>query len=354
LCGIAGIRKLGDKPITERMIRLFLTGLEHRGNDASGIALQNPDGYVRMIKMGSPAWTFVSSDEYTEFLDETLKADPIAVILHTRAATKGNPHIAKNNHPLFLDKSMVVHNGMIHNDDEKFKQWDMPRSADTDSDIIRAAVDKWGITPKVIEQLDTLRGTAAIAAIHPSFPGKMLLGRSGSPLSIAANDDFFCFASEKNIIHRAMRPWKDKGNWGMYQQQVSDFGFSPFPDNTLWILGEEGLEHHGKLSTCMGTYREPIRRVYQNYRPRHEDWKRNLTSDKFKEQFNADREREKGRVINIVRPSDNSINKLNINCPSCNKALVLRLEQQHMDFADLSCPIEHGGCGKRLAERKVN
>src|SRR5208282_6156228 len=183
MCGIAGIRKYGEKPIEEHMIRLLLTSMEKRGNDATGIAMQNKKGDVFTLKNDVPAWTFVTSDNYNNWIDEHLTDDIEQVILHTRAATKGSPRFAKNNHPLFNGKAAIVHNGKIENDDELFKRHNLERAADTDTDIVRAIVDKFGITKQAVARLEDIRGSAAIAALSPEYPGMMIVGRSGSPLS---------------------------------------------------------------------------------------------------------------------------------------------------------------------------
>ena len=333
---------MGDEPITERMIRLFLTGLEHRGNDATGVALQLANGELHMIKVNVPAWNFCSRDDYKEFIDEWLPQNPVTVLLHTRAATKGNPNEPKNNHPMFMASGMAIHNGVIRNDDELFKKWGLERGAETDSDIIRAIVDKWGVTEESVSRLNQIRGTAAVAAIHPDFPGKLLLGRSGSPLSLGSNENFFVWASEKNIIHRAMRPWVERMGLA-WQKQSLDMGFSTFPDNTCWVLGNE-LEFHGEMKNSHGTYQEPCRRVYSGWKGRQDQWKNELEAEKFTQQE---------KIINvehIENVNNNEPKRLKINCPHCNKALVLKPEQQYMDRKYLSCPIKTGGCGKTLEE----
>jgi asparagine synthetase B (glutamine-hydrolysing) len=341
LCGIAGIRKYGEKPIEEYMIRLLLTGLEHRGNDATGIALQNKKGDVYTLKQDVPAWSFVTSHAYEEWIEEHLNADAESVILHARAATKGSPRIAKNNHPLFNGCAAIVHNGKIENDDAVFSKLKLDRAADTDTDIVRAIIDRFGITPKAIEMLNEIRGSAAIAALSPEHPGKMLVGRSGSPLSLGSTDDFLFFASEKNTIHRAMKPVKERFGI-MFQQQSLEMAFGPYPDNTLWILGPDGKEFHGELKSFWGTYKDPIRRVYVDYKQRQDDWTKKATP---------------GVSVRTsyppVLPKQDG-DKILLSCPKCQKPLVLGKHQLSMNLDDLVCPKDRGGCGAPLGEARVN
>ncbi len=339
MCGIAGIRKYGEKPIEEHMIRLLLTGLEHRGNDASGIAMQNKRGDVFTLKHDSPAWTFVSSVAYEEWIEKHLSPDIEQVILHCRAATKGSPRFAKNNHPLFNGKAAIVHNGKIENDDYVFGELKLERAADTDTDIVRAIIDKFGITEQGIKMLNRVRGSAAIAALSPEYPGKMLVGRSGSPLTIGSTDDFFMFASEKHTIHRAMKPIKQRFNM-IFQEQSLNMSFGPYPDNTLWILGPEGKEFHGELKSYWGTYKDPVRRVYVDYKERQDEWTKKADGG--------------ARPINIIMPKADANEKVFLTCPKCKKPLILGKHQLGIDLNELMCPKDKGGCGESLGDAKVN
>jgi predicted glutamine amidotransferase len=343
MCGIAGIRKYGAKPIDEVMIRLLLTGLERRGNDATGVALQDSKGNIELYKDNEPAWNFVSSNTYKDWIDKYLSPETLQVIVHTRAATKGSPYEVKNNHPMFHGKSVIVHNGKLENDEEAFKVLQLERHADTDSDIFRAIIDKFGITENAIDALDKVRGSAAIAAMSPEYPGKLLVGRSGSPLTVGSTNDHFIFASEKHVIHRAMKPVIER--FGIQFQQTSlDMAFGPYPDHTVWILGPEGFELHRPMKTFWGTYRDPIRKVYVDYEKRQEEWKRKA----------------KPPIITMPAPlpakNESKDEDVILECPTCKLPLLLNARQVSMDLNKLLCPKNKGGCGNSLgaAVKKVN
>jgi len=343
MCGIAGIRRYGDEQITEPQIRMFLTGLEHRGNDATGIAMQKRDGTVLVLKNDKTPWQFVKCQEYYDFINQHLNDDIIQVVLHTRAATgNASPRLNANNHPLYAGKSAAIHNGVIHNDDEIFKELQLARSAQTDSDVLRAITDKFGLTKDAIQKMNKLRGSCATAVLHPEYPGWMLLARSGSPLTIGSTPDFYAFASEKNIIHRAMRPlvYRFK-QW--FQVQSTDMAFSPFPDNTAYLLGPDGLEWHDEFKTMVGTYHEPVRRVYQDYKDRQAKW---------------DRESKKTNVVHVptvaqitekqYKEGDIEDGHLIVKCPKCAKRLSFTPEQAKQPRNKFCCPDTK--CGHNLGE----
>lgn len=234
---------------------------ERRGNQATGLALQDADGEIHVFKQDEPAWKVTSSDAYQEFLKAHLHEDTKIFLGHTRLATQGDPKNANNNHPLYHGGVAVVHNGHISNDDWMFKDMKLDRKGEVDSDIIRAILDENGFTEKGINQLSRLCGSAAIAAMSAKEPGRLLLGRSGNPLVLAATDSLLAFSSEKQAIHSALRPFVWRFGF-TFQANKVDFGFLTMPNDQAYILGEikrdektnfeNALEWHQKLN--IGSY----------------------------------------------------------------------------------------------------
>jgi predicted glutamine amidotransferase len=310
---------------------MLLTGNEHRGNDATGMALAQKDGVVHVFKRDIPAWQFVCSKEYKKFLEENLTEETWAAILHTRAATQGSPRDNNNNHPLFAGKCAAIHNGIIHNDDQMFKTMKLDRKAETDSDIIRAIADEHGLTTKCMTELNRLSGSAAGAIISPEYPERMILFRSGSPMSLASSDNFFVFSSEKNTIHRAMRPMVERfGAW--FQANKPDFDFAPMADNTAWLIGPKGVELHKEFKSLGAKYVEPFRRTYTDYKQRQEAW------DKRQEQ--------KATALATKKDKKDWDEAW---CAACNTPWVVPKGTKPEDFFCGS--KEKHGCGTRLTAR---
>jgi asparagine synthetase B (glutamine-hydrolysing) len=271
VCGIGGVIRYGDEPIQEIQIRLLLLGLEKRGNDAAGVAIQQEDGEVIVLKNDVPASRFVQQPEYQKLMKEQLKPTTKGVIMHTRLATKGTPRKNDNNHPMFAGKCALVHNGMLNNDDMLFRAMDLKREAETDTDIARAIVDAFGITRKGISELNRMSGSAAIAAFHPEYPGHLLLARSGNPIELASNDNLFVFASEKALIHRALRPWVNRFGVVM-QKQSLELAFMGFPNDTAWIMGPTGKISHDLFRVSYTSYIDRDREVYERWPERKTRW----------------------------------------------------------------------------------
>lgn len=215
---------------------------------------------------------------------------------------------------MFAGLSAVVHNGVLNNDDWLFQREKIERKAETDSDILRGFIDKYGITEKCIKEMNALAGSAAGAAFHPHYPQKMLLFRSGNPMVLASTDDFFMFSSEKKTLYRALKPFIKRFNiW--FQIERPDTAFSLMADDTAWILGENGQEKHGAFKVLTGQYHEPNRRVYENYKERQDKWKKE--EKKFDPAY----------------------------CNKCQKSWVIPEGRKPSDF---NCPTKEGGCGATL------
>ncbi len=320
MCGIAGIVRMGKQPIPEETLALLLTGNEHRGNDASGLAIAQNNGDVAVFKRDIPAWKFVSEKEYFDFLKENLRADSWAVILHARAATKGNPRENNNNHPMFAGQTAVVHNGIIHNDDHLFKEMKLERRAETDSDILRAILDEYGFTEKGMKELSRVVGAAAGAAVSPKYPQKMLLFKSGTPMKLACTEDFLLFSSELKTLHKASRPMVTRfGMW--FQMQHPQMAFGPVAEDTVYLVGKNGFETHMPFKAHTGFYHEPNRRTYKDWESRQTKW---------------DKEKLHTATKKLVEAAW---------CSTCKKSWMIT---QGTDPKDWFCPKERQGCGGTL------
>ena len=273
MCGIAGVRRFGDTPITGEEIVLLLCLIEHRVLHASGIALENPDG-LHVYKAAEPAWKFTKSKPFNDFLNEFLIPETRTAMLHTRWATKGSPEDNDNNHPMFDGETAAIHNGMISNDTWLFSSGKYERSCETDSDIIRAIVSEHGMNEKGIRELNKMTGSAAIAVLSTKYPDKFLLARSGSPCYYGVTDDQakLYWASEPEAIIKASKPFKKvRGLW--VQDTRANVAVGCMQDNTAWLFGPEGLELHHEFNTCRYYNKPDYSKGRENYHEKKKGWK---------------------------------------------------------------------------------
>lgn len=342
MCGIAGIRKYADNPITQEEICTLLCALEHRGNHATGIALQTPDG-IKIIKNCTPAWSFVAEKETKDFLDQFLTKDTTMAILHTRYATVGNPKELANNHPMWRGKTAVVHNGGITNHMALFNEHKMERSCETDSDVIRGLCDTYGITPKGIAQLNKMSGSAAIAAFSTENPDHLLLARSGSPLIYGLVEDKMWWASTMGAIQKAVRPWVQlHGLWG--RKTKSDVAYFTMPDNTAYILSSNGVEYRSEFKTCNNYVAPTYSGVRTSYHSRMAGW------EKDKEREDARKNAGPVVISRPALPAITSTGKVTMEggkkialCPFCSSQNTIDAKTQ---WSEWRCGNK--SCGKNL------
>lgn len=340
MCGIGGIVRYGFKPINEETVGILLVGNEHRGNDAAGIVFQQENGELNWFKQDVPSWKMVSTDEYAEFIKNHLKPTTRTVLVHARGASKGNPRDNNNNHPMTAGKACIIHNGVIRNDNAIFALEKLERKAATDSDIIRAIIDEHGIGETTIRKLGLLVGSGAIAAVHPEFPNKLLLTRSGNPIVMASTPDFLFFSSEKQTLHKACRPWVNRfGLW--FQENIPNIAFSYMADDTAWIFGPKGLEAHIECKINHGGYKEPWRQTYEEYTKRSRKW-----DDEVKKPAS------KAPIVVMPpvkghEPDDVDQEMKQGMCPACGKTWVLPRKDKYEKWF---CNQDSGGCNTRLMD----
>jgi asparagine synthetase B (glutamine-hydrolysing) len=272
------VRRYGNQPITREEIYILLSSMEHRGSHATGICLVNDGGHDFAVhKLAEPAWSFCKHASTQAFLDEHLRDDTEIALLHTRFATVGDPNKLENNHPIHDGVTAITHNGGISNARELFRSEGLTPVCETDSDIIRAILDKEGFEPKAARTLSKCHGSAAIAAISTAYPGTLVLGRSGNPLVVAEANEKLYWASEMQSIHKALRPFR-RGLSGLWlRDKKPETSFHTLPDNTMYLIPAEPVVGntpipHFEMKIAY-SFRSPIYKSHDTHEEKMRTWK---------------------------------------------------------------------------------
>ena len=108
MCGIGGII-LANRKLKFDEVYNLASRLEMRGRDAFGFLLLNRHGRVRRyFKLPSPATEVLAE---LEKLIAPIIESSYGILMHTRAATLGEPIINRNNHPFKISHYYFAHNG---------------------------------------------------------------------------------------------------------------------------------------------------------------------------------------------------------------------------------------------------
>ena len=137
--------------------------------------------------------------------------EPMTIIGHSRLVTDGSRYDQGNNQPVLAGDCVGIHNGIIVNNEEIWKeQSDLRRQYQVDSEVILALLRKFlreqGSIIKAAQKIFTaIQGSASIAVLFRDFD-RMLLGTNNGSLyytSIAPLKALI-FASEKYILDRLL------------------------------------------------------------------------------------------------------------------------------------------------------
>lgn len=192
MCGIFGI--ISKKTINQNSLRILANHAQQRGRDSSGLIfdenqickISRADHEIKLlikkINFNSSFYTFG----------------------HSRLITNG----LGDNQPVIRNDIIVIHNGIIVNDNELWNTIDANRFLKIDSEIIAAITEKHlkdkvklSSLSKII--LDQCKGIVATAIILPKL-GKVVLFSNNGSLYTGKNQDEIYFSSERYPLSKLM------------------------------------------------------------------------------------------------------------------------------------------------------
>jgi amidophosphoribosyltransferase len=207
-------RRLADVEYLQDVFTHLLLLNEERGFHATGAAILGRDGAATYFKTAIAADQFILKPEYDQVLSR-FDASTLALIGHTRWATRGNPNVNRNNHPILAQHVLGTHNGTIENADALFKQWSLPRVGTVDSELLFRLADTYA-SPRGLDVVSYLRalqqcrGAMSAVVLNTLCPHEILIMKGNRPLhfrwhgglaalAYASDDaylDFACDVSE--------------------------------------------------------------------------------------------------------------------------------------------------------------
>jgi amidophosphoribosyltransferase len=158
-----------------------------RGEDATGSAVIDTDGTVRLYKRDAPSFDVIK-DAGFRTIAEGFNQHAVAVVGHTRWMTTGSPTNPRNNHPIIAGEIVGTHNGHIANADALFTEFQLARKAEVDSEVLFRLADKHATgrglnLHKYCHDLKRVQGSLSTVMLNRRCPHEIVVVKGNSPLS---------------------------------------------------------------------------------------------------------------------------------------------------------------------------
>ena len=189
MCGIFG--QISKSKINKDNLIKLVKHSEQRGIDSSGLMYYQNEVYR----------VFRADYNIEKLLKEVKPYDSNVVIGHSRLITNG----LRDNQPVIRDNILVVHNGIIVNENEIWKQLTITRKYQIDSEVIVAIAEEQLKNNTLIEELPNkiLSMCTGVIACALAFPklGKLLLFSNNGSLYVGYIGSDIYFASESYALY---------------------------------------------------------------------------------------------------------------------------------------------------------
>ena len=216
MCGLFGIsakknNNLENSTLLENDLKVLTKRSQQRGSDTFGVVIK--DQHENSIfKINQDPSEALKRSDFKEFLNKKLndrKSEYISIIGQTRLVTNGSKFSEINNQPLVTKNIIGVHNGIftnleINESNSKTKNYE---SISIKSDSLKFyeqlsdLVVENEFIKNYLDLLQKVRGNYSIAFALKDYEDIYLSSNCGSLYYYYdENVNFFCFASEKNIL----------------------------------------------------------------------------------------------------------------------------------------------------------
>lgn len=240
MCGLAGFisPKKYSREAQEKFVNILVQA-EVRGTDACGIAFVKEKNRFYYAKAPKRASEFVQEKGFKKLIDEY---NPNILIGHNRAKTQGDENNNQNNHPIVTKTGLIlIHNGVLQNEDEVVKEFNLKPDAEVDSEVIVKLIEyyiyaKKKNTIKAIQLMRKhIRGSMAIALLNDKEPKTLYLMASSNPINLAYHKPtgIIYFASTEDILKEGIVSYDSFFKSLFYQPKgQDDYVFYKMDDDT--------------------------------------------------------------------------------------------------------------------------
>jgi glucosamine--fructose-6-phosphate aminotransferase (isomerizing) len=190
MCGIFGI--VSQSKYSRTDLSILAKHARQRGRDSSGLVFHDGDHY-----------DVIRADYDIEKLLKRFKNRQSGFVIgHSRLITNG----LEDNQPVVRDGLILIHNGIVVNDDEVWSKLKVERKAQIDSEVILGITIDHFNEKKKLEDLpnrifEMCKGTVSAAIAIPHLGKLVILSNNGSLYTGIKGHDFI-FSSEKYPLQK--------------------------------------------------------------------------------------------------------------------------------------------------------
>jgi glucosamine 6-phosphate synthetase-like amidotransferase/phosphosugar isomerase protein len=188
MCGVFGfITKSGSGPNLALLKRIAVE-TQRRGHHAFGLAWLDPGGTIRTFKCPGPATANLGA------LDACRGAT--VLVGHCRWATHGAPEDNRNNHPHTAGRGWFVHNGVVLNHVDLVRKYHLSMRTQCDSEVLGLLMARFpgALGLRAARAAEMSDGRLVVLGVWRN-PARLLIVRSGNPLSFGETAGGYYFAS---------------------------------------------------------------------------------------------------------------------------------------------------------------
>ena len=205
MCGICGFSRAATRsslPDTRRFLIAGLLAIEDRGYDSTGVAwTQGKQSQVWYDKRVGRATKVAGK------LDLSGRSPILSALGHTRWSSKG-AHTYDNAHPVIASNIVLVHNGVIDNDDELVELAATPRVGEVDTWALAGLIQNHAAigAEHPADVLALVEGDAAIGWYDANEPRDLHLARLiGRPMTLGwtRRGDLVMSSTRRSLQHTA-------------------------------------------------------------------------------------------------------------------------------------------------------
>jgi glucosamine--fructose-6-phosphate aminotransferase (isomerizing) len=190
MCGIFGV--ISKEKVDGKNLFILAKHSRQRGSDSSGLVFSNENSY-KITRADYDIMRVIRKEKWS---------DSKVIMGHSRLITNG----LHDNQPVVRDGFILIHNGIIINEQEVWDSLSIQRNFEIDSEtIIGVAIEHFKNQGNLLDLpkriLSSCQGTISAALAIPGL-GKVLLFSNNGSLYVGRNKGNIYFASERYPLKR--------------------------------------------------------------------------------------------------------------------------------------------------------